>query len=324
VDMIAPEPADVVAATAGGTVGVVLGMQRRFGQAAPKLRAAVDRARRAGLTQIAARVQFNLAAMHLDRGDLSEAPPLLRAVEARMLQTGDEYGLARVQHMLAEIAHYRGECAEALALFDRACQLKRQVGDAPGLANSETGRACVLRSLGRIDGALDVHRRVLAESAGDADPRARSEHLDGYGVTLLVSGQISTARDQFRAAREITGADEQTIRLHGALADLLSGRADPALALAAQELPDQDTRLDTRLDARLLRAVVALVLRDTAGLATVAAELSHWIEQTGFALHRSTPDTLLSISARSLPVDPDGIARLLWVPRLAETRGPVR
>lgn len=310
VGTIAPEPADAVAAIAGGTVGVALAMRRRFEPAIAHLRAAIDRAQRAGLTQIAARVRFNLVSLHLDRGELSEPPHLLDAVAAQMREIGDAYGLARVVHLRAYVGHFRGECAEALARYDEACVLKRQVGDAPGVTKSMAGRAAVLRSLGRIDEALAVLDGV---SAGpDVDPRVWVTYLDVHGVTLLIAGRIDEALQRLRAA--LDAADTEVaplVQLHLALARLAAGDPASAAALTEAELPGPDAPLETRLDARLVRAAVALARHDPAGVAEAADDLSIVVKQTGSALHRETPGRLMAVAEN--PPAPADIPRLLWV-----------
>jgi tetratricopeptide (TPR) repeat protein len=73
--------------------------------------------------------------------------------------------------------HDRGEFELALAAFERALQIRRERGQIAETRIAEWCVARAMRSLGRIDEALAIQRRLAAElvAAGEHDPYVDEE-----------------------------------------------------------------------------------------------------------------------------------------------------
>ena len=97
--------------------------------------------------------------------------------------------------------HDRGQFAPALAAFEAALDAQREHGDAERIRVAEWAVGRVLRSLGRIDEALAIQRRL---AAGPADGYVEEE----LGELLLATGAAEAAAPHFAAAATALAADQ--------------------------------------------------------------------------------------------------------------------
>ncbi len=101
--------------------------------------------------------------------------------------------------------HDRGEHERALALFERALQARQrqEKRDEVRIARWCIGRC--LRSLGRLDDALDLQRALFAEheQAGSRDGYVHEELAE----CLYALGRVEEACEHFRTAHELLSAD---------------------------------------------------------------------------------------------------------------------
>jgi transcriptional regulator with XRE-family HTH domain len=311
---IAPDAAAEVAAEAHFVVAVVHRLRRDDDAATASFHAATDHARRAGMHHLANRCRFNLGALRMEQGDMAEALRIWTGISAHMRAQGDSYGLARVLHSLALLHHFRDDQDQALALYDQACALKFRLGDRQGLANSEQGRALTLRSIGRIDEALDALRRILTGPAAHTESWARANYLDSLGTTLIMSGDAEAAIPVLCEAVELAsvtgGLYRQVTTQHLALARFATGDGGPVAELAAQPLPPRTSLLEAQFDARLIRAVAALSRHDRTAALAALDDLSAWMESTGFRLYRAAVTRLrVAASDPTASLEP---AHMLW------------
>lgn len=130
--------------------------------------------------------------------------------------------------------HDAGDAERALGLFQKALAAREAEGK-PGLIR--VGRWCVaraLRSLGRLDEALAIQRRLLAENEAHAPDGYVHEEI---GEILLARGDESGAGPHFAAAWKVLSEDpwlrrDEADRLErmwrlGGLPGATSGAADP-------------------------------------------------------------------------------------------------
>lgn len=100
--------------------------------------------------------------------------------------------------------HDAGEFAAAHGAFVRALELRREQGEAREIRIARWCVARSLRSMGRLDEALDMQRQLLSESsAADADGYVFEELAE----CLQALGRCEEARPHFSRAADLLGED---------------------------------------------------------------------------------------------------------------------
>lgn len=101
--------------------------------------------------------------------------------------------------------HDRGRYLEALEILRRALELRKHEGEERSIRIARYAVARVLRSLGRLDDALEEQRalKALFDADGEVDGFVEEEIAE----CLLARGQASQARGHFAAAHAALSAD---------------------------------------------------------------------------------------------------------------------
>lgn len=185
--------------------GRLFNSARDSGRARPLFARAWERAQAAGEEALAIDAAHMLAIVETD--------PVLEATwneRALALAEASSDPLARrwrasLLNNLGWTRHGGGRHAEALELFTRALAAREEMGDAASIRVARWCVARVLRSLGSVDEALALQRRLEAEwgAAGAPDGFVFEEIAE----CLLVLGRGEEARPWFARAHEELAKD---------------------------------------------------------------------------------------------------------------------
>jgi len=156
-------------------------------------------------------VQANAGALdHLRAGRFDEAEAVAREALGR-----DRHDVDAL-HCLALLAQRRGEHGIAYARLKEACAL------APDSAALHDDLGTVCRALGRLDEAVELHRRALALA-----PHMVATHVN-LGRACEARGDLAAARASFARALEVQG---DLAPAHAAMANVLFGDGEPEQAV---------------------------------------------------------------------------------------------
>ena len=108
---------------------------------------------------------------------------------------------ASLLNNLGWAAFDRGQHAQALELMERQIVLRQEAGKEPALRIALWSRGRVLRALGRVDEALAVQEKLLADYGEDA--RADGFVHEELAECLYAVGRRDEARPWFRSAHEL-------------------------------------------------------------------------------------------------------------------------
>jgi hypothetical protein len=133
----------------------------------------------------------------------------------------------------------------------------------------------------------------------------RGKHAPA-AASRTVTSAVVAARSALETIRHTGGLYEDIVRVHLALALLVTGDAGSAEELAGDDL--SSGLLETQLDAWLLRAAVALRRHDEPATHAAADDLARWVELSGFALYRAVPARLVAAAADLAPERADFVA----------------
>lgn len=178
------------------------------------------------------RVRMVAADPHEAQSLLEEA--LATAVAAREDETAAGASVA----LVASVGMLQGRYEEALRAARQAEAAVERAGNDPSLrADLYTNRAAALHYLGRLDEALEEHRRALAvyEQLHGAEHAVVGEALVSIGGLLDEMGRVDEAHATLERAKEIVHATlgpehPSAAYLHGNLGLLALGREDFAAA----------------------------------------------------------------------------------------------
>lgn len=213
--------------------GRVLNSSKRGEESKPLFLEAWDLARETGAGGLAVDAAHMLGIV--ERGDASVAwnEKAIAYAEASNDPKARRW-LGSLYNNLGWTWHDAGDAERALGLFQKALAAREAEGK-PGLIR--VGRWCVaraLRSLGRLDEALAIQRRLLAENEAHAPDGYVHEEI---GEILLARGDESGAGPHFAAAWKVLSEDpwlrrDEADRLErmwrlGGLPGATSGAADP-------------------------------------------------------------------------------------------------
>lgn len=123
--------------------------------------------------------------------------------------------------------HDQGRCNDALGMFEKALEARVLEGDREKIL---VGRWCIarcLRSLGRLDEALEIQREL-------ASARELAIEPDGYvqeelGECLLALGRADEAKPHFASAYEQLSQDAWLAANEGARLERLQRHGDPMI-----------------------------------------------------------------------------------------------
>jgi tetratricopeptide (TPR) repeat protein len=216
--------------------GRVLNSSKRREESKPFFLEAWDLARETGAGGLAVDAAHMLGIV--ERGDASVAwnEKAIAYAEASSDPKARRW-LGSLYNNLGWTWHDAGDAAKAYGLFQKALAAREAEGTAGLIRIARWCVARALRSLGRLDEALAIQRRLLAENEAAGAP-------DGYvheeiGEILLARGDESGAAPHFAAAWKVLSEDpwlrrDETARLErmrqlGGLAgaNAPSGAADP-------------------------------------------------------------------------------------------------
>ncbi len=161
------------------------------------------------------RAPFSLATLDLQRGRPALALPRLRRVAALKPE------LFEAQHNIGAAAQTLEQWAEAAAAYEWALGLR------PDVVETRRNLAIVLAILGRIDEALDHHRRLAANAATRPWALTRIALLQPAAITDDDLVDLRLAADDPRADQETRAG------LRFALGAVLERRGEDAAAFAA-------------------------------------------------------------------------------------------
>jgi tetratricopeptide (TPR) repeat protein/transcriptional regulator with XRE-family HTH domain len=316
---VAPQLAGEVVARAEWTLGVALrlrlpGKRTRWldnrDDAAAHLHRSADAARATGMHHLAARALLNLGALRWEAGDMTGALVEFQRAEATARTSADSVGVARALSSIAMAHMGLGNLADALTLYQEALSLRGRLADTHGALNTKVSMAVALMHIGHTDEALTIVEEVA--KAQQAEPRVRVYALDTRGIVLLTLGRpepaLRTVEQALTLARRNTPAIAPLVELHVALCQLMLGDPEPARHLARGDINAHT--FEDELDLMFLRAALAHADHDAAGIASVAIDLTAWIEQRGIELHTRTPARLLAAFERQAPLR--DLPRLMW------------
>ncbi|MGD3112553.1 ATP-binding protein, partial [Streptomyces sp. YGL11-2] len=197
----------------------------RAGEATSHLTTAVELAQRLGDDWLAAMGLCILGTVHLGQGRTGEALVCFTDARPHAEKNGRPRMISRVLACAADVHLGLGDHAAARLLFRRAADLVEQVGDVLLHSLTLTRLGTAEQGAGNLSAATALHHQALARHrllSPLTEPHCGRLEMDiryRLGRTYVAAGRIAEAREQFRTALALPGADGHP--------------AEQALALAA-------------------------------------------------------------------------------------------
>lgn len=220
----------------------------------------------------------NLALLRMDERDYGDAIELLKESITLARDGKDQLAEARALENLALVFRQRSMWDEAGAWMRAASEAYRKAGDVITAKKLLSDLALALSSRGKVDGALDVCRKSLADPALRRRPSLlhRERRFDRgdfdlsrvYGHLLWEKGDLSSALRSFRETVDIARKMED---------DVLLSRSVMDLAMRLEEMGDLEKARE------LLHQVISLLDRigDNEGLIAAHIRLGNVEEKSG-------------------------------------------
>ncbi|MBS2964292.1 tetratricopeptide repeat protein [Actinocrinis puniceicyclus] len=169
---------------------------------------------------------ITLIRAHRESGRLDRAQECTVSAE-RILEGGTRYAALEVDIALerAAITLESGDAGGASEMYLNCLRLQRRLNDPAREAATYCGIGTALRSQGRVEEAIDFHRRAVAARRALPDAYRLAVELGLLAQCLDAAGQTEQARPFRAEARELAGAftDPRAAALHARLSAL----ADP-------------------------------------------------------------------------------------------------
>ena len=251
---VAAVPDEPLAADAHFRLGRVTWRQGRFDAALAEFEIALTLATRIGDTELWARVENGIGAVHYARGEYASAR---RAYAASLARTSDDVMRGKTILNLGVIENIEGNFENALEHYERAYRLLSRSGDVASAALALHNRGMVEADLRRWDAAESSYLAALtlATESGNREMIARTlVHRSGI---LVERGVLRDAIEQCDQALAIYAdvADEvgrgEALRWRGHAL----GRAGELAA--AERSTGEALQIAVRSGARLLEAEAA-------------------------------------------------------------------
>ncbi len=242
---------ELLAAEARLAIGRVSWRQGRYDAALVALESALVLAARAGATELWARIESGIGAVHHARGEYASAR---RAYAASLARTADEGMRGKAILNLGVIESIEGNHEDALEHYERALRLLTRCGDTASAMRAVHDRGIAQVDLRQWDAAdaSFLAALAMATDAGDREMTART--LMGRSEVLVERGAMREAIDHcdralviFAELHDGVGRGEALHRRGRAL-----GRAGELAA--AERSVAEAARIATRAGARLLEA----------------------------------------------------------------------
>ncbi|GLY81343.1 AfsR/SARP family transcriptional regulator [Actinoallomurus iriomotensis] len=199
-------------ARALGVLGTVARWAGRTSEALARLTKVLELAGPLGDDWLVGMATCNLGAAYQQLGRYDEALEHY----ARSLRLAEKIGSPRViGKTLSHIGSLhmdRGRLAEAIGPLHRAADLAGEIGDLPQQAAILTRLGMTEEGLGNTGAALELHRRALAAVREQTNVGLEVEIRNRLGGSLLATGDLDEAREQFEAVlalSETAGSPEQ-------------------------------------------------------------------------------------------------------------------
>lgn len=235
--------------------------QGNYGEAAPKLDAAVVRLRTAGAAPLADWAEVLSAGGAVLRAAYADADVKYAAAERRAALRGDLALRARLVWGLGLSAALQGRTAQSLDRYTEAGRLFQRIGERTNEGSMLSQRADVLFLLGRDDDAIDAKLGALAALDARRDPATRAGPLLALARQLNEIGFPAAGLAVLREA--VTSAENST---------RLSNRAQALVRLADAEFAAGSRERGAATFAKVRTALASLT--DTVTRARLAMELA--------------------------------------------------
>lgn len=251
---VADHPDATLAAEARFCLGRVTWRQGRFDTALLEFESALALAGRAGATELWARIENGIGAVHYARGEYAAAR---RAYAAAFARTADDGMRGKIILNIGVIENIEGDFASALEHYRRAHELLTRTGDAASATLAVHNRGMVEADLHMWDAAdaSFLAAQSLATETGNREMVAKT--LVNRSEVLVARGAVRDAIDHCDRALAIYAdvGDEvgrgEALRWRG---HALGIAGEPA---AAERSTSEAMQIAARAGARLLEAEAA-------------------------------------------------------------------
>ncbi|GGU71076.1 SARP family transcriptional regulator [Streptomyces albospinus] len=185
----------------------------RAEQAMSHLTAAVELAQRLGDDWLAAMGLCLLGSVHRVQGRSDEALACFADARAHAEKNGRPRMISRVLACAADVHLDLGHHTEARTLFRHAADLVQQVGDVLLHSVTLTRLGSAEQNAGNLSAAMALHHQALARHrllSPLTEPQCDRLEMDiryRLGRAYVAAGRVAEAREQFRTALAVPGAD---------------------------------------------------------------------------------------------------------------------
>lgn len=210
---------------------------------------------------------------------------LLTCIFTSLMAFAESEGIAEIARLreAADSLHSVGRTDSAVMVAQRAIELAEKSGDLTQIVGTRSARGVFLRSLGRIDEALESYDGALAivtsgKFREDPDQEAIEELASLY-INLAVLDLDMQHKDQAAMHASLAGewiakSSDPELRstVYGVVGSVLTGCGEPEKALGFQDLAYKDALASGDKEAAFRAAAYAMLASDRIGKKDDAGE----------------------------------------------------
>lgn len=203
---------------------------------------------------------------------------LLTCIFTSLMAFAESEGIAEIARLreAADSLHSVGRTDSAVMVAQRAIELAEKSGDLTQIVGTRSARGVFLRSLGRIDEALESYDGALAivtsgKFREDPDQEAIEELASLY-INLAVLDLDMQHKDQAAMHASLAGewiakSSDPELRstVYGVVGSVLTGCGEPEKALGFQDLAYKDALASGAKEAAFRAAAYAMLASDRIG-----------------------------------------------------------
>ncbi|MFZ5880297.1 MAG: helix-turn-helix domain-containing protein [Chloroflexota bacterium] len=240
-------------------------------------RRALECSRRAGLRLTECAVLSNTATALTERGDMDGARRTYEEALRGYESIGDMYGAASILHNLGALLGTGEDYEASLSYFEKASEIEQRIGDREGLLSTDSGRASILMSLGRLNEARDILDHALILGKESTDTWTLGTCLCLSAEVYLLQGELKSALGFAQRVLSMPGIEDNArIRIWASsdmgLIHLAAGDLSAAGSFVAMP-PPEDLGFELTSRLWLVQSAAALAGGDVAGARRLAKTL---------------------------------------------------
>jgi CHAT domain-containing protein/Tfp pilus assembly protein PilF len=145
--------------------------------------------------------------------------------------SGDREGIAESLYQIGKASGFLRDRARAFAAHQEAISLWQELGQPESVARAFLGAALTYERFEEAEAALDAYRQALALSHDSNERSKEIEALNYLGRLHMRLGQPRQARDELRAALELTRSTDKEADIRVSLGTLYQDSGSPHEAL---------------------------------------------------------------------------------------------